>query len=118
MTGDTANGRSISVVSRFLPRKSNLAIAHAGADAEHQVRRHRDRRREQRQLQRRNRVRAAMIASMYALQPLREGFGEDQRERQRPGTSARNASTIAVSAQRSQRRLRQVRRVELALRAA
>ena len=28
ITGDTANGRSISVVSRFLPRKSNLAIAH------------------------------------------------------------------------------------------
>ena len=31
MTGETANGRSISVISRFLPRKSNLAIAHAAA---------------------------------------------------------------------------------------
>ena len=30
-TGDTANGRSISVVSRRLPRKSNLVIAHAAA---------------------------------------------------------------------------------------
>ena len=29
MTGDTANGRSISVVSRFLPRNSNFAIAQA-----------------------------------------------------------------------------------------
>ena len=27
ITGDTANGRSISVVSRFLPGKSNFAIA-------------------------------------------------------------------------------------------
>ena len=31
MTGETANGRSISVTSRLLPRKSNLAIAQAAA---------------------------------------------------------------------------------------
>ena len=31
MTGDTENGRSISVVSNCLPRKSNLAINHAAA---------------------------------------------------------------------------------------
>ena len=31
MTGETENGRSISVSSRFLPRKSNFAIAHAAA---------------------------------------------------------------------------------------
>ncbi len=31
ITGETANGRSISVVSRFLPRKSNCAIAHDAA---------------------------------------------------------------------------------------
>lgn len=31
MTGDTENGKSISVSSRFLPRNSNLAIAHAAA---------------------------------------------------------------------------------------
>ncbi len=37
MTGDTANGRSISVISRFLPRKSNFAIAHAAADAEDEL---------------------------------------------------------------------------------
>ena len=30
-TGDTENGRSISVISRLLPRKSNLAIAQAAA---------------------------------------------------------------------------------------
>ena len=29
MTGETANGRSISVTRTLLPRKSNLAIAHA-----------------------------------------------------------------------------------------
>ena len=29
MTGETENGRSISVSSRLLPRKSNFAIAHA-----------------------------------------------------------------------------------------
>ncbi|EDT00984.1 hypothetical protein BamIOP4010DRAFT_5510 [Burkholderia ambifaria IOP40-10] len=28
MTGDTENGRSISVVSNALPRNSNFAIAH------------------------------------------------------------------------------------------
>jgi hypothetical protein len=31
MTGDTANGRSISVTSALLPRNSNFAIAHAAA---------------------------------------------------------------------------------------
>ena len=31
MTGETANGRSISVISRFLPRKSKRVIAHAAA---------------------------------------------------------------------------------------
>ena len=31
ITGDTANGRSISVISTLLPRKSNLAIAQAAA---------------------------------------------------------------------------------------
>ncbi len=31
MTGDTENGRSISVSNRFLPRNSNLAMAHAAA---------------------------------------------------------------------------------------
>ncbi|MNC98027.1 hypothetical protein D3C83_158720 [compost metagenome] len=30
-TGDTANGRSISVTRKALPLKSNLAIAHAAA---------------------------------------------------------------------------------------
>ncbi len=29
MTGLTENGRSISVISRLLPRNSNLAMAHA-----------------------------------------------------------------------------------------
>src|SRR5436305_7358803 len=31
ITGDTANGKSISVISRLLPRKWNLEIAHAAA---------------------------------------------------------------------------------------
>jgi hypothetical protein len=31
MTGLTENGRSMKVRSRFLPRKSNLAIDHAAA---------------------------------------------------------------------------------------
>ncbi len=31
ITGDTANGRSISVIKMFLPGKSNLVIAHAAA---------------------------------------------------------------------------------------
>src|SRR5579863_8111566 len=31
MTGDTANGRSMSVIKALLPRKLNLAIAHAAA---------------------------------------------------------------------------------------
>jgi hypothetical protein len=30
-TGETANGRSISVISRLLPLKSNLAMAQAAA---------------------------------------------------------------------------------------
>ena len=31
MTGDTANGRSISVINALLPRKSNFAMVHAAA---------------------------------------------------------------------------------------
>ena len=31
ITGETANGRSIRVIRRFLPRKSNLVIAHDAA---------------------------------------------------------------------------------------
>jgi hypothetical protein len=31
MTGDTANGRSMSVIKVLLPRNSNLAMAHAAA---------------------------------------------------------------------------------------
>ena len=31
MTGDTANGRSISVISNCFPRNWNLPIAHAAA---------------------------------------------------------------------------------------
>ncbi len=31
MTGDTANGKSMSVIKVFLPRNSNLAMAHAAA---------------------------------------------------------------------------------------
>ena len=31
MTGDTENGRSISVISKLLPGKLNLAMAHAAA---------------------------------------------------------------------------------------
>ena len=31
MTGETENGRSISVISRFLPANWNLAIAQAAA---------------------------------------------------------------------------------------
>ena len=52
MTGETANGRSISVMSRFLPRKVELRDRPARADAEHEIGRHGDRRGEQRQPQR------------------------------------------------------------------
>jgi hypothetical protein len=31
ITGDTANGRSMRVISRFFPRKLNLVIAQAAA---------------------------------------------------------------------------------------
>ena len=45
ITGETANGRSIRVISRFLPRKSNLRDRPGGGHAEDEVERHRDRRR-------------------------------------------------------------------------
>ena len=56
MTGETANGRSISVISRLLPWNSNLAIAHAAAMPNSVFDRHDDRRREQRELDRGERV--------------------------------------------------------------
>ena len=81
MTGDTANGRSISVVSRFLPRKSNLAIAQPAQTPNTRFNG--------------TAIAAAssvsfsaaiasgcVIASTYAPQPLRERFGEDERQRQ------------------------------------
>ena len=43
MTGETANGRSISVMSRFVPGNRNFAIAQPAAHAEDQIRGHGDR---------------------------------------------------------------------------
>ena len=53
ITGDTENGRSISVISTLLPRKCELGDGPRGRDAEHEVERHGDRRGEQREPDRR-----------------------------------------------------------------
>ena len=81
ITGDTANGRSISVVSRFLPRNSNFAMAHPAQTPNTRFARHRDRRGEQRQLQRRDRVRVRDRRGVGAP-PLARSLGEDERQRQ------------------------------------
>ena len=57
MTGETENGRSISVISRLLPRKLELGDRPGGDDAEDDVEHDRDRRDQQRQPDRGERVR-------------------------------------------------------------
>ncbi len=47
MTGLTENGRSISVIRKVLPRKSNFAIAQAAITPNTRLRRDRDRRHQQ-----------------------------------------------------------------------
>ena len=100
MTGDTANGRSISVVSRFLPRKSNLAMAQPAQTPNTRFNG--------------TAIAAAssvsfsaaiasgcVIASVYAPHPC-ENASEKTSVSGRTRKSARNASTTAVSVQRSQ----------------
>jgi hypothetical protein len=76
ITGDTANGKSIRVVSRFLPRKSNCVIAHDAASQNH-VERHRNRCRKQRELDRRARLGIGNRRKVES-DAFVECFGEDR----------------------------------------
>ena len=82
ITGDTANGRSISVVSRFLPGKSNFAIAQPAQTPNTQIGRHGDRRGQQRQPQRGQRVRLANRVDDTRPTPLAKRLDEHRDERQ------------------------------------
>ena len=56
MTGDTANGRSISVMQQVAAREPELGDRPAGGEAEEQIGGHGDRRGEQRQPERGERI--------------------------------------------------------------
>ncbi len=86
MTGETENGRSISVIRNCLPRKSCLAIGPGGGDAEHDVQRHGDGGGEQRQPDGRQRV-GLDDRCQIGLPALLERFDEhrDQRQQQEGG---------------------------------
>ena len=79
-TGDTENGRSISVVSDALAAKLELRDAPGGGDTESGVHRNRDRRDEQGQPDRSLDVRIGKRREV-AGEPMRERLGEDDRER-------------------------------------
>ena len=57
ITGETENGKSISVIRICLPRKSNFAIAHAAAMPNNVFNGHHDRGRQQRESDRGKHVR-------------------------------------------------------------
>ena len=79
-TGDTENGRSISVIRNCLPRNWNLVMAQAAAHAEHQVHRQRDGRDQQGQTDRRPGVR--LDDGLQVQGPtLAEGLGEYRGQR-------------------------------------
>ena len=80
-TGETENGRSISVVRNALPLNSYFATAPRGGNAEHQVERHGDGRHQQRQLDRRDGV-AVGERLEVGLGAFAEGLDEDQHQRQ------------------------------------
>ena len=80
ITGDTASGRSISVIRKLLPRNSNLAMAPGGGDAEDRVQRHDDRGGDQRQADGGARVRIRE-AGRVGLPALLERHGEHRGER-------------------------------------
>ena len=117
ITGDTANGRSISVVSSCLPRKVELARSPSRADAEHQVRRHGDRRGEQRQRQRRQRVGLAGSPSGRRPSPCRKRLGEHgderqhEKQQQEPERDGRQQPSGPAAARSAAARLRIARRV-------
>ena len=81
ITGETANGRSIRVISRFLPRELELGDAPGGGHAEDEVERHRDRGDQQGQLGRAERV-GLRDRLPVGRESLGERLGEDQRQRQ------------------------------------
>ena len=99
----------MSVISTFLPGKSNFAIAQAAASAEDQVQRHGDRRGQQRE-----RSADSAIGSRERRDvggpALLERLGEDGHERHAPGRAPRKASATrdqeqpAPSAARVERR--------------
>src|SRR4051794_19811126 len=94
-TGDTEKGRSISVVSTLLPRKSNLAMAHAAATPKNKfagtaitaassVSRIADH------------ASGSVIARAYAAQPLRSA----SKNTAKSGTNRKSARYASASATR------------------
>ena len=105
ITGETENGRSISVTSSALAAELELGDRPGRADAEDDVERHRDRGDQQRQPDRRARV-GIGDARRDRRRALRERLGEDDRERRdeeqsrerrASARSARSASTRGLA---------------------
>ena len=104
ITGDTANGRSIRVISRFLPGKLELGDRPGRGQAEDQVERHGDRRDQQRQPDRAEGVGLGRWPPVDAARPWRTPrrrpatSGSSQEERQeREGQAIRVQRTSAGS---------------------
>ena len=78
-TGDTANGRSISVVSSRLPRKSNSGDRPRGGNAEDRIGGHRQRGDEERQPDRRQRL-GRLDRLHVRLPPIAQRLDEEEDE--------------------------------------
>ncbi len=100
ITGETENGRSISVISKRLAAELELGDRPGRGDAEDQVERHRDRRDEQRQPDRRPARRARRARRSRRRRPCASASAntDDQRQQQeqRRGRRARRAISSAA----------------------
>ena len=99
-TGDTANGKSMSVVSRRLPRKSNRVIAHAAAMPKTALAGTVSGGDEERQPDRRERLRRLDRLDVR-LPSVAERFDEDEGEGDKEENRRENASATVVSATRT-----------------
>ena len=88
MTGETENGRSISVIRKLLPLKSNLAIAQAAARPKTRL----------------SGTAIAATSSVSRIAAQRVGLGD--RRRRTPPTPSRSASTKTTTSGSSRNRPR------------
>ena len=101
ITGETANGRSISVISRLLPRKSNLAMAQAAATPKTRLSGTAMRGGQQRQPDRGERVRARRAPRSRRRRPWRSASAKTAASGRNRNSAEEARAPTPISSQRT-----------------